>query len=118
MGLCRRWVYANACAKGRERRNKRIAHFDMQTMLKAKAALRGPSREEIEVALEALRSVMNCIARHFIGTQTAALQRPPILHDSAHPHATAKRCSCHRLGQSQPRRRRALAPAGRVRLAD
>ncbi|QOY22207.1 hypothetical protein FYK61_12880 [Xanthomonas citri] len=63
-------AYNNACAKARDRRNKRIAHFDLKTMLKAKASLRGPSREEIEVALEALRSVMNCIALHFTGTQT------------------------------------------------
>lgn len=64
-------AYDEACAKARDRRNKRIAHFDLQTMLKAKASVRGPSREEIEVALEALRSVMNCIALHFTGTQTA-----------------------------------------------
>ena len=64
-------TYDNACAKARNRRNKRIAHFDLRTMLKAKASLRGPSREEIEVALGALRSVMNCIALHFTGTQTA-----------------------------------------------
>jgi len=64
-------TYDNACIKARERRNKRIAHFDMQTMLKAKASLRGPSREEIELALKAVRSVMNRISLHFTGTQTA-----------------------------------------------
>lgn len=64
-------AYDNACAKARERRNKRIAHFDLHTMLQSKASLSGPSREEIEVALEALRSVMNCISLHFTGMQTA-----------------------------------------------
>lgn len=64
-------AYDDACANARERRNKRIAHFDMQTALKNKASLRGPSREEIEIALEALRSVVNYISLHFTGTQTA-----------------------------------------------
>jgi len=64
-------AYNNACSKARERRNKRIAHFDLQTMLAEKASLRGPSRTEIEVALQALRSVMNCISLHFTKTQTA-----------------------------------------------
>jgi hypothetical protein len=63
--------YDNACARARERRNKRIAHFDLRTMLTAKASLHGPSREEIEVALDALRRVMNCISLHFTETQTA-----------------------------------------------
>ena len=64
-------AYDAACAKARERRNKRIAHFDLETMLRSKASLLGPSREEIEVALEALRCVMNRIALHFTDTQTA-----------------------------------------------
>jgi hypothetical protein len=63
--------YDDACVKVRERRNTRIAHFDLQTMLKSKASLMGPSRAEIEVALEALRCVMNRIALHFTGSQTA-----------------------------------------------
>lgn len=64
-------AYDDACANARERRNKRIAHFDMQTMLNERASFRGPSREEVEVALAALRSVMNRISLHFTETQTA-----------------------------------------------
>lgn len=64
-------LYADACVKARERRNKKIAHFDLHTMLESEAVLEGPSRAEIEVALEALRAVMNCISLHFTGNQTA-----------------------------------------------
>jgi hypothetical protein len=64
-------AYGAANAKARERRNKRIAHFDLETMLRSKASLWGPSRDEIETSLDALRRFMNCIALHFTGTQTA-----------------------------------------------
>ena len=64
-------AYDAACAKARDRRNKRIAHFDLETMLQPKASLSGPSRAEIEAALGALRSVMNRISLHYTGTQTA-----------------------------------------------
>jgi len=43
-------TYADASANARERRNKRIAHFDLETMLRRKASLQGPSRTEIETA--------------------------------------------------------------------
>lgn len=64
-------AYDSACANARKRRNKHIAHFDLATMLNARATLGGPSRHEIEIALQALRRVMNCISLHYIGTQTA-----------------------------------------------
>ncbi|WP_440223653.1 hypothetical protein ACQQ2N_00230 [Dokdonella sp. MW10] len=63
--------YEDACASIRDRRNKRIAHADLQINLEAKASLLGPSREEIEVALKALRDVMNGVELHFTGTRTA-----------------------------------------------
>lgn len=64
-------AYDTACAKARDRRNKRIAHFDLETMLKPKASLHGPSRAEIEAALEALRNLMNRVSLHYTGSQTA-----------------------------------------------
>jgi hypothetical protein len=63
-------TYYAACKKVRKRRNKQIAHFDLETMLGSEASLPGPSRKEIEQALDALRRFMNCIALHFTGTET------------------------------------------------
>lgn len=63
--------FDRACVKLRHRRNKSIAHLDLRTMLGAKVTpLAGPSRKEIEDALDALRGVMNCIELHFIESQT------------------------------------------------
>lgn len=62
--------YNTACTKIRKRRHKRIAHFDLETMLKPKASLQDPSRAEIEAALKALRNVMDCISFHYTGTRT------------------------------------------------
>ncbi len=65
-------AYDSACVKIKERRNKRIAHFDLNTMLKkSEASLPGPSRAEIESALDALRKFMNCISLHFTGNNVA-----------------------------------------------
>lgn len=64
-------AYDAACIETRERRNKRIAHFDLATMLASTVPLRAPSRAKIETALDALRCVMNRISLHFTGTQTA-----------------------------------------------
>jgi len=65
-------AYDAACEKLRDRRNKSIAHFDLQTILASKVTpLTGPSREEIEAALHALREAMNCIELHYIESQTA-----------------------------------------------
>jgi len=61
--------FADACVKVRHRRNKWIAHFDRTTMLNQHITPRiGPSREEIENALAALRDAMNCISRHYTDT--------------------------------------------------
>lgn len=58
--------FAAACEKIRHRRNKWIAHFDRPTMLNDNVNPRmGPSREEIEHSLEALREAMNCISLHY-----------------------------------------------------
>jgi hypothetical protein len=60
------------CAKLRKRRNKWIAHFDLDTMIGAKVTpLEGPSRSEIEAALAALREAMNCVELHYTKSQTA-----------------------------------------------
>jgi hypothetical protein len=65
-------AYEVACKKVRHRRDKWIAHLDLQTMLASKATpLEGPSREEIETALHALREVMNCVEKHYTGSQMA-----------------------------------------------
>lgn len=64
-------TFDSSCKKLRHRRNKWIAHFDLETMLGAKVkGLSGPSRIEIETALEALRKVMNCVEFHYTGSQT------------------------------------------------
>jgi AbiU2 len=60
-----------ACTKLRHRRNKWIAHFDLNTMIGSKVApLEGPSRDEIEAALDALREAMNCVELHYTESQT------------------------------------------------
>ena len=61
--------FAVACVKIRHRRDKWIAHFDRSTMLNDDVIPRmGPSREEIESALEARREAINCISFHYTGT--------------------------------------------------
>ena len=64
-------TFDDACMNLRHRRNKWIAHFDLETMLESKVKpLEGPSRAEIEAALEALRNVMNCVEMHYKESQT------------------------------------------------
>lgn len=64
--------FDDACKNLRHRRNKWIAHFDLETMLQSKVKpLEGPSRAEIETALAALRDVMNCVELHYTESQTA-----------------------------------------------
>jgi hypothetical protein len=64
--------YGVACEKIRKRRNKWIAHFDHDTLVNRHAAPpAGPSREEIELALLALRELMNAVQLHFNKSQTA-----------------------------------------------
>lgn len=58
------------CEPARKRRNKAIAHNDLSTR-RAAVPLNGPSREEVEKALLALRAVMNCVEVHFTQSQTA-----------------------------------------------
>lgn len=64
--------YAISCERLRYRRNKTIAHFDLATMRSVKVApLEGPSCEEIETALDALRKALNCVEFHYARSQTA-----------------------------------------------
>jgi hypothetical protein len=65
-------TYQGACDKIRTRRNKWIAHFDHDTLVNRHATpLTGPSREEIELALSALRGLMNTVKLHYNDSQTA-----------------------------------------------
>lgn len=65
-------VFDASCKKVRHRRNKWIAHSDLATKLSARATpLSGPSREEIEAALLALREVMNSVELHYTESQMA-----------------------------------------------
>ncbi|MBC8348882.1 MAG: hypothetical protein O3A82_02205 [Verrucomicrobia bacterium] len=55
----------------RTRRNKAIAHLDLATKLETSVvSCAGPSREEIETALESLRGVLNHIELYFTDSQT------------------------------------------------
>lgn len=62
--------FSRSCTKIKHRRNKWIGHFDLKTLTDPAIGLIGPSRDEINASLEALRKVMNCIALHFTGSQT------------------------------------------------
>jgi HEPN superfamily AbiU2-like protein len=60
--------YQTACGDLRTRRNKDIAHFDFATQVSPggkAAALPGPSRKEIDTALQALRKFMATVLGHF-----------------------------------------------------
>ncbi len=60
-----------SCKQIRHRRNKWIAHFDRNALLGSKVKpLQGPSRAEIEGALDALRACMNCVQLHYLDSQT------------------------------------------------
>jgi hypothetical protein len=57
--------YQDACDKIRTRRNKWIAHSDHDTLANRHATtLTGPSREEIELALSALRELRSLVTQH------------------------------------------------------
>lgn len=63
-------AYQAKSAQVRTRRNKKIAHSDYETLLGgATSALPGPSRQEIDEILGALREFMNAIAERFGKTQ-------------------------------------------------
>lgn len=58
--------FRQRCEKIKDRRHKDIAHFDLTAQLSNKAeVLPGPSRQEIEHALAALRKFMNIVYGHF-----------------------------------------------------
>lgn len=60
------------CALMRHRRNKQLAHYDLQTLLTAKTTpLPGPSRQEIEEGLAMLRNFMNTLQQPFTNASTA-----------------------------------------------
>lgn len=64
--------YRDRCAQMKNRRNKQLAHYDFDTLLNAKSTpIPGPSREEIENGLEALRRFMNTLQRKFTEAETA-----------------------------------------------
>jgi len=59
-------AFRQSCDAIVARRNKRIAHYDLQTHQRADSeGLRGPSRAEIKTALAALRSFMQTVYQHF-----------------------------------------------------
>jgi AbiU2 len=61
-----------SCSQILDRRNKWIAHSDLETMLAARAVpLSGPSRAEIEAALAALRQALDCVGIHYTGSTIA-----------------------------------------------
>jgi hypothetical protein len=61
--------FRSRCQKIKDRRHKDIAHFDLAVQLSNKAeVLPGPSRQEIEDALAALRKFMNVVYGHFEST--------------------------------------------------
>jgi hypothetical protein len=66
--------YRTACVKVKARRNKDIAHFDFAVQIapsQKAAALPGPSRQEIDTALTALRDLMKTVFGHFEGKHMA-----------------------------------------------
>jgi AbiU2 len=64
--------FDGACEQIRLRRNTWIAHFDLATMLESTVTpLEGPSRSEIELALAALRDLMNSVEFYYSGGTTA-----------------------------------------------
>ncbi len=64
-------VFRKSCDHIRDRRNTRIAHFDLDTMQKERAGLAaGPSRDEIESALTALRELMNLVEGFYCDNRT------------------------------------------------
>ena len=77
--------YRTACEKVKTRRNKDIAHFDFATQIapeRKAQILPGPSRQEIDAALTALREFMKAVYGHFEGKHMA--YELFSLHDGAH----------------------------------
>jgi len=66
--------YRAACEQVKVRRNKDIAHFDFATQIapaQKVAVLPGPSRQEIDTAIIALREFMATVFAHFEGKHMA-----------------------------------------------
>lgn len=62
---------SDRCEKFRSLRNKRIAHADLHQALKiADEPLPGISREDVELALESLRNLLNFVEYHYLRSQT------------------------------------------------
>ena len=69
-------TYQDRCKHIRYRRDKELAHSDLGALLLSHGhaegpAIPGPSRHDIEQALEALRDFMNAIDMHFRNTEVA-----------------------------------------------
>jgi hypothetical protein len=89
-------AFDGSCEKVRHRRNKWIAHSDLATKLSSRATpLSGPSREEIEAALLALRNVMNAVEVHYTESQTA-YEHFVMNQDGEHLISALARAKCYR----------------------
>lgn len=65
-------AYRRACEGILQRRNRRIAHYDLNTHVSAsRESLDGPSRAEIERALDALRAFMRAAYQRFENSHMA-----------------------------------------------
>jgi hypothetical protein len=85
-----------SCERVRHRRNKWIAHSDLATKLSSRATpLSGPSREEIEAALLALREAMNALELHYTECQTA-YEHFVMNQDGEHLISAIARAKCYR----------------------
>lgn len=62
-------VVTNTCVPLRERRNKRVAHSDLQIAVNSNTAIRLVSRQAVEDALEAVRNYVNTFRRYFTGSE-------------------------------------------------
>jgi hypothetical protein len=89
-------AFDGSCEKVRHRRNKWIAHSDLATKLSSRATpLSGPSREEIEAALLALRNVMNAVELYYTESQTA-YEHFVMNQDGEHLISALARAKCYR----------------------
>lgn len=88
--------FETSCDKVRHRRNKWIAHNDLDTLLNARAIpLEGPSRDEIENSMEKLRDVMNLVELHYTQT-TRAYEHFVMKQDGEHLIAALTRAKRYR----------------------
>lgn len=60
-----------ACEFTRPHRNKRIAHFDLETLLNAPATnLPIANKQKIDLAIKEISALINCVQNHFSGYKT------------------------------------------------